>query len=62
MPLKPEATTIETAPSGSFVNLLDLQPETIHLRDIALALSRIPRFTGYTLDEWQVVSHLLLTE
>jgi hypothetical protein len=62
MPLKPEATTIETAPSGSFVNLLDPEPETIHLRDIARALSRIPRFTGHTLAEWPVGNHLLLTE
>ncbi len=56
------ATTIETAPSGSFVDLLDPDPATIHLRDIAWALSRIPRFTGHTLAEWPVANHLLLTE
>lgn len=53
---------IEAAPSGSLVNFLTPDPATIHLEDIALALSRIPRFTGHTLVEWPVVNHLLLTE
>ncbi len=53
---------IETAPSGSFINFLHPDPATIHLEDIALALSRIPRFTGHTLVEWPVINHLLLTE
>lgn len=58
----PRFAIIETAPSGSLVDLLDPDPAALRLEDMAWALARIPRFTGHTLGEWPVASHLLLTD
>jgi len=46
--------------SGQQVNLALPQPGMIRLADIALALSRIPRFGGHTLRPWSVADHSLL--
>lgn len=35
-------------PSGKLVDPFDLQPEDIHIEDIALALSHIARYNGHT--------------
>lgn len=51
---------IETA-SGLAVNLLDPDPETIVLRDIALGLSRQSRFVGQCSRYYSVAEHSLLT-
>lgn len=40
--------TIETV-SGRFVDLLNPEPDTIDVNDIAWSLSRMPRFAGHTL-------------
>lgn len=46
--------------SGRQVDLSAPQPKTIKMVDIALALSRIPRFGGHTLRTWSVADHSLL--
>jgi hypothetical protein len=47
--------------SGLAVDLLDPKPEQITLHDIALSLSRLPRFNGHTCDRvWSVAEHSLL--
>lgn len=46
--------------TGQVVDLLDPSPHTIKLTDIALHLSRIPRFNGATLRTWSVADHSLL--
>jgi hypothetical protein len=47
--------------SGGAVDLLAPQPEQIYLSDIAISLSRIPRFNGHTTDRvWSVAEHSLL--
>lgn len=46
--------------SGREVDIHEPQPQTIRLVDIALALSRIPRFCGHTLRTWSVADHSLL--
>jgi 5'-deoxynucleotidase YfbR-like HD superfamily hydrolase len=43
--------------SGTTVNLLDPDPETIRLDDIAHHIARIHRYTGGT--EWSVAAHSL---
>jgi uncharacterized protein len=45
---------------GQMVDLLNPHPATIKLTDIALALSRIPRWNGHTLRPWSVADHSLL--
>lgn len=47
---------IETA-SGKKVFFLEPDPEQIDIRDIALALSRIPRFNGHTHRFYSVAEH-----
>lgn len=46
--------------SGLVVDLLAPEPAGIRLTDIALALSRIPRFNGHTSRVWSVADHSLL--
>lgn len=46
--------------SGLLVDLADPQPASIRLTDIALALSRAPRFGGHTTRTWSVADHSLL--
>lgn len=46
--------------TGQLVDLLNPEPRTIKLADIALALSRIPRFAGHTIRPWTVADHCLL--
>lgn len=46
--------------SGLVVDLLAPEPAGIRLTDIALALSRIPRFGGHTSRVWSVADHSLL--
>jgi len=58
----PRFTILETAPSGSLVNLLDPDPTALKLEDMAWALARIPRFNGHTLGDWPAAAHLLLTD
>ncbi len=47
---------IETA-SGRKVFFLDPDPDTINIKDIAIALSRIPRFNGHTNRFYSVAEH-----
>jgi uncharacterized protein len=46
--------------TGRVVDLVAPDPRSINLIDIALALSRIPRFGGHTSREWTVADHSLL--
>lgn len=46
--------------SGQVVDLLAPSPHSIKLTDIAMHLSRIPRFNGATLRTWSVADHSLL--
>jgi hypothetical protein len=48
------------ARSGLLIDLADPQPASIRLTDIALALSRIPRFNGHTARPWSIADHSLL--
>lgn len=48
--------TIQTT-TGRTVHLFDPKPEEISLKDIALALSRINRFTGHTRRRYSVAEH-----
>lgn len=48
--------------SGGVVDILDPQPDTIKLIDIAVALSRIPRYNGHTMFHYSVAQHSLLAE
>lgn len=45
---------------GAAVDLLDPDPATIHLQDIAVALARTPRFNGHTIDVFSVAQHSTL--
>ena len=42
---------------GEYVNLLDPQPATIDVRDIACALANINRYTGHTTVPYSVAEH-----
>lgn len=54
------APWVQTA-SGLAVHLLSPRPEQITLADIAISLSRIPRFNGHTAGRvWSVAEHCLL--
>lgn len=56
-------TSVETAPGGNFMDLLNPMASKVSLRDIAASLSRIVRFTGYCTDQPETVAeHLLLTD
>lgn len=46
--------------TGNVVDLLDPLPTAIKLTEIALALSRLPRFGGHTTRTWSVADHSLL--
>lgn len=46
--------------SGQLVDLLAPSPATIRMTDLALALSRIPRFNGHTSRFWSGADHSLL--
>lgn len=43
--------------SGKKIDLLNPDPTQIELSDIAVALSRVPRFGGHTLGQWSVLQH-----
>jgi hypothetical protein len=43
--------------SGRYVNLLDPQPDTLHIEDIAHALSQMPRFGGHLPVHYSVAQH-----
>lgn len=45
--------------SGQHFDLIDPQPETIRIEDIAHALSQINRFTGHTKRPYSVAQHSL---
>ncbi len=45
--------------SGTYVNILDPDPATIDIRDIAHALSSIHRYTGHTCAPYTVAEHSL---
>jgi 5'-deoxynucleotidase YfbR-like HD superfamily hydrolase len=45
---------------GHLVDLLNPHAATIKLTDVALALSRIPRWNGHTLRPWSVADHSML--
>jgi hypothetical protein len=53
-------TSIETM-MGHFVDLVDPDPKTIFLNDIAWALSRMPRYVGHTVSAvpWTIGQHSL---
>lgn len=53
--MKPEIQTY----TGHYVNLLEPDPETIVFKDIAVALSRIPRYSGHTQWPLTVAGHSL---
>lgn len=46
--------------SGGYIDLLDPQPEDIHLSDIAFGLSHICRFTGHTKHFYSVAQHSVM--
>lgn len=46
-----------TTYSGQRVNLLNPDPSTIRIEDIAVSLSRICRFNGHTSDHYSVARH-----
>ena len=53
------ASTMSTA-SGARIDLLKPDPSQIHLRDIALSLSRQCRFAGHSLGFYSVAEHSIL--
>lgn len=52
--------TILTTYFGNKVNLLDPDPETIDIKDIAWALSNLCRFVGHIKEFYSVAQHSLL--
>jgi len=50
--------------SGMSIDVLNPQPESFRLVDMAISLSRIPRFNGHTVPHasWSVAEHSLLVE
>lgn len=46
--------------SGMYVNLVNPDPDTININDIAHALSCIPRFNGHTRFPYSVAQHSLM--
>ena len=52
-------TWIQTHTGGA-VDLLDPRPEQIHPHDIEVALARIPRFCGHTVEPFSVAQHSML--
>lgn len=45
--------------SGQYVNILNPDPATLDIRDIAWALSNVHRFTGHTAKPYTVAEHCL---
>lgn len=45
--------------TGDYVNIVDPDPSTIHIEDIAFALSRINRYTGHTKVPYNVAEHCI---
>ena len=52
------STVLETH-SGLWLDYDDPRPEAISLKDIAVALARMPRFAGYTEWPFSVAEHAL---
>lgn len=48
--------------TGRKFHLADPEPSSVHITDIAIGLSRIPRFTGHTRDFYSVAQHSCLVE
>lgn len=48
--------------SGAAIDILNPDPATIRLVDIAASLSALPRFNGHTTRPWSVADHSLLAE
>jgi hypothetical protein len=48
---------VRTFPSGEYVNLLDMNPDQIHIEDIAHQLSLTNRFNGATRFPYSVAAH-----
>lgn len=46
--------------TGNVVDLLDPLPGAIKMTEVALALSRLPRFGGHTTRTWSVADHSVL--
>ena len=53
----PEAGPTITTASGKVISLLAPEPESMDIEDIALALSRIPRWNGHTSQFYSVAQH-----
>jgi len=51
--------TVRAWPTGTYVNLLDPQPATIHVVDVAQALANICRFGGHLPSHYSVAEHSL---
>lgn len=51
------ATTISMVPSLADVDLLEPNPECIHIEDIARGLAHIARFNGSTTEPYSVAAH-----
>lgn len=45
---------------SGLLDLCDIDPAAIHLRDVSRNLSRLPRFGGATVKPWSVLQHSLL--
>jgi hypothetical protein len=58
-PTEAPRVTMRTA-SGTYVNLIDPQVETIHIGDIAHQLSQINRFNGATVTPYSVAEHSII--
>lgn len=43
--------------SGRYVNLVEMDPESLDIRDVAYALSQIPRFGGHLPRRYSVAQH-----
>lgn len=56
----PQPQMIEVYPSGDFVDLLNPQPETIHLADITHHLSMCCRYAGGVKEFYSVAEHAAL--
>jgi uncharacterized protein len=58
--LRTAAPTSVPTLSGRFVDLADPQPESILLDDLAIGLSRVPRWVGQTRHAFSVAQHAML--
>ncbi len=46
--------------TGEAMDLREPRPETVHPHDIAVALARLPRFCGHTIEPFSVAQHSVL--